>query len=149
MRYGFIQEIKNLPYNISNIYKWSKVLWNNFDWDDTFLLEIISFKLKSMKKYFENDSCIEDSPIVVEQITNCITACDHLITNDFEEKLTDAYYKKYPIDLEHWIEQINTAMTIEQASDFAEMHKIIETKKYLYKELLFNTMRDNIETWWD
>lgn len=39
----FIQGVKNLI-------KWGPVIWKDRDWDDTFLFEIIKFKLSSMSK---------------------------------------------------------------------------------------------------
>lgn len=149
--YDLLTEIKNLPFNIKNIFDWSKVLWNNFDWDGNFLLEIMEYKLQRMKKYMEVDTVIirEEADKDVAEMDLCLDAIRHLISNDYEESIIDEYHEKYPIDWEHYLEQLNTPMPKEQKKDWKEMHKNIDTLKDKYKHQLFDTLREKYNWWGD
>lgn len=41
---------KNFIIGIKNLYKWFPIIWKDRDWDDTFLFEIIKFKISTVAK---------------------------------------------------------------------------------------------------
>jgi len=47
------RQIRILIWNIKNIIGWSRILWNNFDWDESFLFQIMEYKLLRMSEYFK------------------------------------------------------------------------------------------------
>jgi hypothetical protein len=149
--YDLITEIKNLPFNIKNILGWSKVLWNNFDWGGNFLLEIMEYKLKRMKRYMKVDTVIlrEDADKEVEEMQSCLDAIQHLISEDYEEEFINKYHEKYPIDWDNYLEQLNAPMSKEQHKDWEEMHENIDTLKKKYKHQLFDLLRDKYDWWGD
>jgi len=150
-RYDLLAEIKNLPFNIKNIFDWSKVLWNNFDWSGNFLLEIMEYKLKRMQRYMEVDTVIlrEDADKEVTEMQLCLDAIKQLISEDYEIEFVEKYYEKYPIDWERYLDQLNAPMSKEQHKDWEEMHKNIDTLKEKYKHQLFDLLRDKYDWWGD
>lgn len=150
-RYDFMQELKNLPYNIKTIFQWSKVLWNNFDWSSTFLLEIMEYKLKRMKRYMQVDTVIveEDANKQIEEMELCLDAIKHLMSEDYETEFIEKYYEKYPIDWERYLDQINSPMPKEQRKDWEEMHENIKQINEKYKHQLFDTLYEKLEGWGD
>jgi hypothetical protein len=150
-RYDLLTEIKNLPFNIKNIFDWSKVLWNNFDWSGNFLLEIMEYKLKRMQRYMEVDTVIlrEDADKEVTEMQLCLDAIKQLISEDYEIEFVEKYYEKYPIDWERYLDQLNAPMSKEQHKDWEEMHKNIDTLKEKYKHQLFDLLRDKYDWWGD
>jgi hypothetical protein len=150
-RYDVITEIKNLPFNIKNILGWSKVLWNNFDWSGVFLLEIIEYKLKRMKKYMQEDTVIieENANKDVAEMNICLDALNHLISNDYEHELIEKFYEKYPQDLENWIKYVNNTWSKEKRKDFDEMHKKIDILNKKYKDQLFDMLKEKCDWWGD
>lgn len=149
--YDLFTEIKNLPFNIKNIFDWSKVLWNNFDWGGNFLLEIMEYKLKRMKRYMEVDTVIlrEDADKEVEEMQLCLDAIKQLISEDYEIEFVEKYYEKYPIDWDHWLDQLNAPMSEDQHKDWEEMHENIDNLKKKYKHQLFDLLRDKYDWWGD
>jgi hypothetical protein len=154
---NFITVIKNLPYNIKNIFQWSKILWNNFDWDDGYLMNIIEYKLSKMKKYFENGDFIEEEEYdkMLEKINVALNACHQLTSRDFELELLDPYYKKYPFHIDTWTDENGRvvhgmkSMEGKEKDDFLAMTKTIDEKELEYNHQLFDTMRDYHDWWWD
>jgi inorganic triphosphatase YgiF len=156
-RYDFIQELKNLPYNIKNIIGWSKVLWNNFDWDHAFLLEVLEYKLSRMKKYFENGkiTTVETYDEMLEKLNIALTACNQLVSRDFESELIDPHYEKYPFHVDEWTDEQGRKvhgkhpMKGQERKDFLAIDKKIKKQEKKYKHQLFDTMRDYHDWWWD
>lgn len=156
-KYRLIQELKNLPYNIKTIFQWSKVLWNNFDWDHGYLLEIIEYKLSRMKKYFEHGEITtpETYANMLEQINIALDACRQLTSRDFESKLLDPYYEKYPPHIDEWLDEqgrkVHGMLPVkgQERKDFTTMIKEINKQEEEYKHQLFDTMRDYSDYWWD
>ena len=156
-KYDIIHEIKNLPYNIKNIIRWSKILWNNFDWDDSYLLEIIEYKLSRMKEYFEtaNITTQETYAEMLEKINIALNACHQLISRDFEMELLNPYFEKYPFHIDEWEDEqgetVHGMLPLDgqEKEDFASMNKKIVDKEKEYNHQLFDTMRDYHDWWWD
>lgn len=143
------RNIKNLPYNIKNIFQWSKVLWNNFDWDSTFLLEIIQYKLERMNKYFSNANISTEETYreITDSIQICLDASRHLTSSDFEIELIDNYYDKFPFCLDK--ESVDEEERDKEQKAFLEMeNNIIENEKK-FSARLFDGIRDNYKKWWD
>jgi hypothetical protein len=146
-----MNKIKRLLYNIKNIFEWSKILWNNFDWDGAYLLRIIEYKLSRMKKYFENGEITtpETYQEMLEKINIALNACKQLTSREFESELLDAHYGKYPIRYDQWLEDINKPMTEIQHAEWVEMNRLIDEKEKEYNRQLFDTIRDHHDWWWD
>jgi len=146
-----MNNIKRFFYNIKNIYGWSKILWNDFDWDYNYLLKIMQYKLSKMKYYFENDTviCDDEAKKVSERISTCLDACNHLVDMDFEYELIHKHYEKYPIRDDYWLEDINKPMTEIQRAEWLEMNRLVEEKTKEYESQLFDTMKEYYRWWWD
>ena len=155
--YDLITEMRNLPFNIKNIFDWSKVLWNNFDWGGDFLLEIIEYKLKRMKRYMEVDTCIweESAQDDIDQISSCLEACRYLISNNFESDLAVKHYDKYPIEWMRYTDEKGLRHTTmqsmgeEEKIEFDEMQEMVKRHQEKYKHQLFDTLREKYNWWGD
>ncbi len=153
----FLQELRNLPYNIKTIFQWSKILWNNFDWDHRYLLDLIEYKLSRMKNYFEHSDFIvqEEYDKIIEQISIALNACHQLTSREFELELLEPHYEKYPFHFDDWIDSEGRKchgilpMGAKEKEDWEKMNKAIDEKESEYKHQLFDTMRDYSDWWWD
>ena len=153
-----ITEIRNLPYNIKNIFGWSKILWNNFDWDHDFLLEILEYKLKKMKKYFDTSRFLDEEGYnkTVSEISISLDACSQLLGEKYENEIYEKFYEKYPIPpLEEWIDKQGRivhrtkSMEEEERKEFKKAYKLVDKTSKDLRHQLFDNMRDNLEGWWD
>jgi hypothetical protein len=142
--YNIKRNIRNLSYNIKNIFQWSKILWNNFDWDYRFLLDIIQYKLERMNDYFSNANITTEETYkeMINGIQSCLDACHHLISRDFESDLIDNHYNKFPFSLDK-------GFSDEQRKSFDEMLKTTAEKEKKFSAQLFDGIRDNYKKWWD
>ena len=152
-----ITEIRNLPYNIKNIFGWSRVLWNNFDWDHNYMLVILEYKLTKMKRYFENSKWIdeEEGSKTAKEIDVCLQACNKLLDEEYKREIYGKFYEKYPITLNEWLdEQGRTVhgmlpMVGEKKKEFTKAYKLADKTDNELRHQLFDNIRDNFEGWWD
>lgn len=148
-------EIKNLPYNIKNIIRWIPVLWNNFDWDSEYLLDIMRFKLSRMEKYFRNDAIIADNEEIAKKISSAIYFIDKLCDGVYEDEAYKKYYDEYPNGTGFYETEIGgkrhfflKPMTQEQRKLFHECTDECDRFNRYYKEQLFKTLSE-FQNWWD
>ncbi len=109
----FIFKIKNFFMNISNIISWIPTLWNDKEWDYSFMLEIEYNKLKNMIHWYEtNDygSCTSGET-VVKQMKLAVSLLDIILEKykwwhiNFPDgyKFFDENHKYEPIPDENYI----------------------------------------------
>jgi hypothetical protein len=153
-----VTEVRNLPYNIKNVFGWSRVLWNNFDWDHNYMLVILEYKLKKMKKYFETANWLEkaENDKTANEISVSLDACSKLLDEEYKNEIYGKFYEKYPIStFEEWIdEQGRTvhgmkSMVGEERREFTKAYKLADKTDKELRHQLFDNMRDNFEGWWD
>lgn len=58
--YVIKEKCLNVVYGIRNLIKWLPIIWKDRDWDWTFLMIILSFKLKNMSELHEKYSVYKD-----------------------------------------------------------------------------------------
>lgn len=139
--YSIKRRIKRFFYNFYNIAKWTKVLWNEQDWDYGYLLNIIQYKLKKMEKYFStaNICTPETYDEILDSLRICIKDIDHLISEDYMIEC----FKDVP---EH---EYGKPFSEEAKKIFLEANNVYLQKDKELNDEFFNTMRDNYQKWWD
>ena len=147
-------EIRNLPDNIANVFGWTKVLWNNWDWDELFLIDVIEYKLKKTKRYLERDTVLcEDTTNTakeyIDQINICLGACKQILNNEYETNLIYEFYNKYPETLEEFFKHVNDPWEDQKKKDFDDMHALIDKKNLELRHQLFDMLRDKYDLWGD
>lgn len=80
--------IRRQYWNIERVIRWIPVIWNDREFDHTYLLELISFKLGRMEKFYRSKyaMCV-DSEKNAEEIHVCKALCDRLIADDYHDML--------------------------------------------------------------
>ena len=165
-----------ITYPFSRFFHWvvktaqySKLLWNDFDWDYSYILILLQYKLKRTRER------ILDNNIVVsaEQIAAEIKHAEDLIQNwrddNFCEDLYEAHEKKWgkiisrkernkddqvdgdkPWD---WFMRREKATTLElhdqERKEYMAIHQQADKAKEENFDELFRHLRDHIQRWWD
>ena len=85
-----IKFLRNIKHGIHNLIEWFPIIWDDAQWDQSYLLNIMIKKLSLMENYFKNDTLIVESEAnhIVENIRNCKESLDKLeqeYFNDFVE----------------------------------------------------------------
>jgi len=82
-------KIKRYFRKTRNLIKWIPILWQDEQWDESFLWEILKFKFKLMETHFNSDDCwATDFKKMAFQCKVCKLLCERLI-NDVYWDLQD------------------------------------------------------------
>ena len=158
--------VRDLPYNISKMFQWFPIIWKDRDWDFLFLLLLIQYKLGRMRRGMFNDLCCSED---IEKITLSIKQCEDAITrltscgsSYIEQELT-AHEAKWGSITHEVIDLANENLSQldiyspkarkegKEAIERDEIHKIYDLETVRRQDdldLLFNTMKNNIQNWW-
>lgn len=74
----------NLWRNIKRIISWIPVLWNNYDFDECYLLKVMEHKFKLMEKFFDSDKAwTVSAKRHAYQCRVCKNLCKRLAKDDY------------------------------------------------------------------
>lgn len=117
----------NIKEGVKNLFFWFGVIWNNRDWDHTFLYIVLRFKLKRMLNYFEKHGHSNHTK-TIKDIKICISLIDTILKDNF---LPDF--------------DILSVHNITKHKFWVIEHK----RKQKYIDLLFKIMSKYSIGWWD
>jgi hypothetical protein len=160
---------------VSNLIAWAPIIFRDRDWDHSFLLKILEFKFRRMKKCLGAARHI-DSDVVARELTDCADACHRILLDDYasEEFLAhslrwgDSVCPKcgefacrcYPVQGEEGgtiayelVTQYQNAHTPEEEKQARqEFHNIVWLEgQRMQADLIFicSTMKARLFSWWD
>ena len=115
---------KNIKYGIKNLIKWFPIIYKDRDFDYFYLLNILYFKLSNMEKFFKNDNlCMsKDHKIYGDEIAEILPVLKRLMEENYI--------------LEH------------NFIDESSIKEINDTYKK-DAELVFDTIKNKYNNWWD
>jgi hypothetical protein len=164
-------KVKQFFKRIYNLYRWFPIIWNDQDWDDHYIFEILKFKLKNQAKYIGG----KDRYVGAKRDAEIMMLCTRLIDKvqdewygreyldyqksemkftpseshpgsyemEFEElsEHYDDYFKKYPL-IYRMVPDLNAS----KDKIAFQIAKINEERAH---KLLFTILEQNIRRWWD
>jgi len=172
-------EWKYIPHNIingiKNLYKWFPVIWKDKDWDDSFLFEVMKFKISKMIEshgrsmpYVGYERNIEIMNTVVRLIDKVVqheylheyhdyvdneynfvkvegTDYYNMESTNLRDDLDD-YFAEFPL-----VKKLAEQDSVYQKSPDRETLGIVMSKirHDKAKKLLFDLMNRHIENWWE
>ena len=164
-------KIKQFFRRIKNLYRLFPIIWKDQDWDDSFIFDILKFKLKNQAEYIgyhnRHTSAKRDAEIMmtcvrlIEKVQdeyyeleyfdyykselNFIPSKDHSeyhgISETFISENLDEYFKKYPL--------MYRSVPNLQESKKQIAHEISRLNGERAHKLLFKILEQNIRRWWD
>lgn len=150
-----VDNIKDFLERIVKVLEWSKIIWEDQDWDYDFLLDIIRYKLCRMQKYFESSDVSCDNNKTSEQIKEAIRRLDILThrSNDYENEigiLWDEHFVRFPV-LNSFTDEGFRSWTIggESRESFCNIQKAEDDFNKKANNNFFNYLKQNYESWWD
>jgi len=98
--YAIVKTFGNLYDNISAAISYSIFLWNNhYEWDHDYLLKLIEFKLKRMRRFYLSSKNIwmidEQKDQIVAEINEVLHAIDTHYNKIHTQPLLDSHYEKW------------------------------------------------------
>ena len=142
----------NIYRSIKNLIVWFPIIWNDRDWDYTFLMIIIEKKLKRMSDLHYKYGIAENSNSVAIDL---LTA-SKLVGKVAEEDYTDEAYeqKKHLLDKNkfRFLENGEVEFYGLSESEWEELIKLNNLEHEMLERdihILFNLMSENLLKWWD
>ena len=167
--------LKNLKQGLINLYKWLPIVWKDRDYDHSYVLDLLKFKLQKMSKYTISRKYHSGWEQHVRDMNICISLIDKLwdfyeieyfdyIDQKFEfipiEGSTaytldttiihdnlDEFFAKNKLSYKKVMEEAKLKEWNEDRAYIAL--RICHLKQIKAKKLLFNILNDQLENWWD
>lgn len=140
--------VRQLTTPIKNIILWYPILKEDQQWDNEYLYEIIKHKLKLMEDFHRSDkSHTANSEDYADEMREVIDALDRLIENDYMPKEFNEYFDSL---LRANIDVFNRpALTLTEREEHLKWYNEEAENRRKDMELVFNSLRDKSEAWWD
>lgn len=129
---------------IIKIIQYIPILWRDEDWDYEYLLALITYKLKRMKKAFIANSIVETNKLkdIISGIDSTVKHIENYC--DVDGKSFDTVYGKSLDNL-----QINRDFTKEESDEFFKY----SVEKFNFEnsewDNIWNTIKEEGRKWWD
>lgn len=162
-------EIRTFLDNVRRLYSWSRIIWNDRDWSDHYLLIIIRKKLVSIHQDSKTwnwvgseqqtkilQQCINDIDVLLEYSDGDMLNCVKEEYKQFTDKYGDLTMWDVPIkdgDMYECHLAYSKCTTNEMAQQADQrMDELYKLQDERYKQIhnrFWNTIRDNHNCWWD
>lgn len=168
-------KLRNLQLSVKNLIRWFPIIWRDRDWDDSFIFDILSTKLKFHSKYTktfdgyvsaQRDSEIMDLCVkLLERVKEDYYGMEYIdyykceynfVDSEMEGRRTleinvisenfDEYFKKYPIQYKKLVSHYTDSNGVIDKKLLASLISTYNHKRC--KKLLFKLLENNIENWW-
>jgi hypothetical protein len=110
---------------ISNLIRWAPIIWNDQDWDYSYIYNILKHKLIFMSEHMYNNGYHALSKQDADRMMLCVRLIDKIQDEEYMDKLIN-----------------NDNITLEDIQKAGDKHNKA-------KKLLFKILEQNIERWWD
>ena len=145
--------------------KYSKFLQKNYDWDYIYIIDLLRYKIKRVRKYIRKHDIIERQSLdkIVSQMTETEKLLERIISNDYiadiekefvqkfggKIRLKTKFKKNHVLKIEHDYSEINENQIEEAKKEFEQiLEKEFELRKADLKKA-FELITENIWGWWD
>lgn len=153
---------------VKNIIRWIPVLWNQFDFDYNYAIDVFKFKLLNIADFLESDkaSCVgaKDRASRIRMIVRLMEKVyNEDYATEYQDKLKEIYGKEVFesdfVDTEHGDGSSFLKYKYELTESEEKIKEINDVKYKLFKEsqvkqerahkLLWKLVEHNIRHWWD
>lgn len=163
MKYWF----KRKFWQIKNLIKWFPIIWNQYDWDYGYAIDLFKFQLRKMQNSFNSDKAISSgAKLRASQIKRIVDLMDNVDNEVPFNKIMDEFYNKYgnqdmifeptktgkrkTFELEFVRTKPNYLIPDEE---YDELQSETLKKAYEYQtkaeKLVWRLIGENIKSWWD
>ena len=155
-------------FRLSCVFGYVKLAWQDQDWDFVYLLLVIQHKLRRMRVHFVTHDIVENAQKIGSLLKELEDAIDRVIDDDFckelysehDEKWGEISFEREPVygldgEVKFWrveTQRKNVVTEEDKENEKEEFSKIM--KKHVDQreedvKKVFDTMRDNLQSWWD
>ena len=154
----------NIKYGIPNFWRWRKIIWNDRDWDQHFLYEVMEFKLRNMADLHRNYGHGVYAERYAKQMETCAALLKRIKEDEYHDNAFIHHDRKYG-ELEMWgTPTDNPELTLcnfnrkkicntndyeQEEKDSRRLYKHVERMTKQDIEYCFKLMAKHIRGWWD
>lgn len=88
-------KIRSIYYSISNVIRWIPIIWNDRDWDDSYIFTILQTKLKFQAKYIGNRDFHTRAKRDAEVMNLCVKLIDKIKEEYYSTEYMDYHKTEY------------------------------------------------------
>ncbi len=153
---------RSLGYSIKNVIRWLPIIWRDREWDQCFLEQMLLFKLKNMRDYFQGGVNVwsAEAPEVANEIQEVIEILERLEKDEYEETIDPKFYDWFSQDREMFVEKVDINGETYSTVNFPEFTEEQEKHRdYVWQEAerrrtedlekAYGLIAKNIRKWWD
>ncbi len=154
-----------IPYGIKNLIEWFPIIWNDRNWDYSYIYLMMRHKLHLTEQLIRIHGMHIHHKQDADGIRKCVLLLDRLIADEYHENVMKPHHKKWgegklnfhdledePDMCELTIDypNVNTKEDkIQEGKDFKHFVKMEQNLRQQDLDMLFNTMAKKIQSWWD
>lgn len=136
-----------------NLWRWFPIIWNDRDWDDYFIFEVLKFKLKNVSDSFERNDWYVGNEQDVKKMRTCIKLIELVQSSYYETEVYDhenveEYLAKYKNATLRILTNKKYQIFPNENRNTVAMNVGIY-KHQQAKKILFTILERYIEYWWE
>lgn len=159
--------IKRKIWQIKNVIKWLPKIWNQYDFDYSYSIEVFKFQLEKQADYLESDNAItENSKNGASRIRMILRLMDKVYDHDYGieyQKQFEEIYGEGLLDIK-FVDTNSPKLyglknMYELSEDEDKVREMDQVKRNLFlnsqekqnraHKLLWDLVEHNIQSWWD
>lgn len=141
--------IRRLPYFLTKWWEYTKLLWNDWDFDYLCLLRIIELKTKRTREYLVKENLVHVDERTMREVQELARRA---FADDYNSKELDALHEAHPGAWRRWIGKDGLRhSTMEDKvywDEVMRLHKKGEAQLEADLDRLFMLIRKHIRVWW-
>lgn len=132
---------------IRTVLQWLPLIWEDRQWDWTYLLRVMQFKMRLMRRYHERWRRHSDVEYTIHRLRTCELLIERLLNDDYCTQDYAIYFQKYPSRWRGGGEP--RVPNQEERRMFREIMDREVRMRQQDEEALFRLMRKHYRRWWD
>ena len=140
-----IRWIRRQYWNAQRIIQWIPIIWKDREFDHSYFLQILSFKLEKMEKFYRSKyTTVADALKCAKEIHICKLLCDRLIKNNYHDMLGRK--------IEMYYDKCLKFKTLDEGHQFGICKNWVHYEDYMQKqdlEYLCKLLQKHLRSWWD
>lgn len=149
-----IPRTKRLLQRIRRIWEYIQLAWYDDDWDYSYTLKILKYKLIRQKRELERnpnyvgvEKDIKDLTICINLLTRILE--DDYLTEDDIEHFTNWWVNRKEVELDDGWTRVEFKIDPAHERKSNQINSRIESQKKLDWDLLFKLLHKHMKSWWN
>lgn len=150
---------------IKDIFEWIPVIWKDEEWDDSYIYDILLYKIKRVRRHHEKRMFFVGVEKEIQNMKDCEYILQRLVDDDYSFNYWDDRLNKKYGESEVSFDKVDGSkyytlnidrprvMTDQDKKDeFKMIRRRMDLEKYLKdqdKYFLYKSMKRHWDSWWD